>query len=319
MINNLSLGVVVSRFQIDELHAGHRALLDRVEKSHSHVLVLLGDREGPASGTNPLPFLCRKEMVKRHCPKALVMRIPDHANDLQWSKKLDSIITTIAEGEQIANVILYCGRDGFKKHYHGNYECSEIELGKNYEGYSSTNYRQNILDRPDFGSRDFRKGMIYAMGTLFPRTYLTVDMAIIRPATKFKGWEILLAQREWESKWRFPGGFVESGESFVAAARRETVEEVGIWVEDFEYVGDFAVKDWRLRDNPKDTHKTVLMLGMSSWGREEAGDDVSRIQWHDLEYLTLYPEANIVPEHLEIFTTGLIPFLTAKKKLFTID
>lgn len=313
MINNLSLGVIISRFQIDQLHEAHRWLLNTVNNTHSHMLVLLGDRNSPASAVNPLPFLCRKEMVKQQFPKAIVMRLMDHADDAEWSNNVDAIITTIVDGEMLSSATLYCGRDGFKSHYHGKYKCAEVQAGNRFVKHSSTERRRQIVNNPQFDDPAFRQGMIYAMGTLFPRTYLTVDMAILRYIPNIDAPQILLAQREWESRWRFPGGFVESGETFAAAARRETEEETGVWVEDFQFVGDYQIADWRLRDNPKDKHKTVLMAGFHSWGAPRGQDDVARVEWHDVEYFALHPK-NIVEEHQEMFITGLIPYLDKLNK-----
>ena len=60
----------------------------------------------------------------------------------------------------------------------------------------------------------------------FPRPALTADVLLV---TREAHPRILLIKRKkdpYAGAWAFPGGFVEDGETLVAAARRE-LEEIG--------------------------------------------------------------------------------------------
>ena len=48
------VGVVIGRFQVDELHAGHVELLNTVQAKHPNMLVLLGSKPSPPDADYPL-------------------------------------------------------------------------------------------------------------------------------------------------------------------------------------------------------------------------------------------------------------------------
>lgn len=52
--------------------------------------------------------------------------------------------------------------------------------------------------------------------------------------------EILLMKRSDNGLWGLPGGYLEPGESVVAAARREVVEETGVEIEVGRLVGVYS-------------------------------------------------------------------------------
>ena len=58
------LGVVIGRFQVPELHAGHRHILDTTRDENDDLLILLGTTEALPSERNPLPFSVRKRMLE---------------------------------------------------------------------------------------------------------------------------------------------------------------------------------------------------------------------------------------------------------------
>ncbi|HEX4612607.1 MAG TPA: NUDIX hydrolase [Urbifossiella sp.] len=68
----------------------------------------------------------------------------------------------------------------------------------------------------------------------YPRPALTVDLVV---ATREPRPRVLLIRRAkdpFAGTWALPGGFVEENEPLVAAARRETLEETGVNVEELE-------------------------------------------------------------------------------------
>ena len=68
-----SVGVIIGRFQVDELHDGHLQLLKYVSEHHPQVLILLGCRHSPATKTYPLDFRLRQQMIEQLAPEALIL------------------------------------------------------------------------------------------------------------------------------------------------------------------------------------------------------------------------------------------------------
>lgn len=114
----------------------------------------------------------------------------------------------------------------------------------------------------------------------WPRPALTVDMIIIcKPKRK-----VLLIQRgrePFKGYWAIPGGYVEEGESIIAAARRELQEETGITGVDLQQVGTYGDPG---RD-PRGWQVTVAHVGYVNEMVGKAGDDAAAAHWFDFEEL----------------------------------
>src|SRR5689334_16254558 len=117
-----TLGVVVVRLQVPELHAGHRYLLNTVSAIHSRVLVVIGETEARLTPEDPLTFEMREAMLCKMFPNVIVARLSDHPSDLKWSMLLDDLICAHSGLSSSADApnnapTLYGGRDSFLKHY----------------------------------------------------------------------------------------------------------------------------------------------------------------------------------------------------------
>ncbi len=295
------VGVLVGRFQVPELHAGHKELLNTVTERHEKVIVLLGLSPLKASKNNPLNFQARKKMIEEFNPSIECHYIEDKPSDKDWSDSLDSILSKHIPFDE--KVILYGCRDSFMSHYHGKHETKELLSRSIISGTEERRRAKlNISD-----SKDFRKGVIWATGNQYPTAYPTVDVAILDEA----GENVLLGKKRNQDKLVFIGGFVDPSKSGSNAlennARREVMEETGIEISNPEYVGSFFVEDWRYRSE-KDNIMTSLFKAKHIFGKPEPNDDIYELRWIKLEDLVKsvmpwhVPLAEKLLENLEIKT-----------------
>lgn len=112
-----NIGVIVGRFQVPELHAGHCHLIDTVEGLHDHVLVVLGCTD-IVSRRDPFSKDAREALFRNTYPNVAVTEIDDRLSDEQWSQKLDKMITGLFPDDAIT---LYGSRKSFLSAYTGRF------------------------------------------------------------------------------------------------------------------------------------------------------------------------------------------------------
>ncbi len=291
MKNTQEIGVIVGRFQVPELHAGHVELIQRVVDNHKRVTIFLGVTPVLVTKKNPLDFITRKEMILKVFPNITVLALPDKPNDSDWSLELDKRIREIFP---IGEALLYGGRDSFSGVYTGSFETTEIEQIANFSG---TEMRKEVSLETK-ASPDFRAGVIFAAYNQYPKVFPTVDVAIMR------GDEVLLGRKSHQTLFRFIGGFVDpTDDNFEQAAQREAQEETGVEVGNLQYVGTVRIDDWRYR-HEVDKIITTLFTADYVAGNANAQDDIAEIKWFKINDLTA---EDFVVEHrvlwglLEVF------------------
>jgi bifunctional NMN adenylyltransferase/nudix hydrolase len=278
-------GIIVGRFQVFELNDLHRALIREVVERHRKVAIFLGSNPAP-SDLNPLEWHFRWEMFHNAFGDTMdILEMPDLPDDRIWSQELDRRILELRpEGE----VTVYGTQTGFVERYSGRYAVTGLE--------AQDEELPDVIDVTQIQSmRSFRAGVIYAMLRRYPTVYPTVDVAVFRNDYR----EVLLARKENETKFRFPGGFSDpSDESFENAAIRELFEECGeLDIAELTYLGSVSVDDWRYRGSA-DGIITHLYACVLMEGEPVAGDDISEVRWFEAERLRA---DNFVPEHRPLF------------------
>jgi len=279
------VGIIVARFQVDDLTEGHNNLIQEVVDSHYKTIILLG--LSPLKGTrrNPLDFEARKQMILSDFPDVIVLYIKDVYSDVLWSNILDKMIKDITGPNQ--NIYLYGSRDSFIKHYSGKYECIEVEQTV----YVSGTDVRNIISKKTKSTSDFRKGVIWNSMNQYPKCFPTVDACIWK---KDQGnIKILLGKRDTEPKYRFCGGFVSPGETYEQTVIRESYEETGLEVQSPVYLKSFVIDDWRYR-NEVDKITTSLFIIKYVFGKPTPGDDIDELRFFILDKVIL---DNLVDEH----------------------
>jgi bifunctional NMN adenylyltransferase/nudix hydrolase len=262
------VGVIVGRFQVNELHEAHIDLITSVTNKHDRVFVFLGNSIIRNTTSNPLDYRARRAMIADKFPSVEIHYINDNPSDAAWSKNLDKLISE--QLMPLQTVTLYGSRDSFLKGYSGKYNTCELEATTFISG---TEVRRRVSNNYPATS-DYRAGMIAATAYRYPTAFQCVDIAVVNDKQ-----EVLLARKPDEKKWRFIGGFSDPRTSSLEEdAKREVQEEAGIEVEIISYLGSTLIDDWRYRGE-QDKIKTALFLAKYIFGKPEGADDIAEVKW----------------------------------------
>lgn len=294
-IPTADVGVIVGRFQVAELHEGHRNLIDSVVERHRKVIIVLGLAPVANTGNNPLDFESRKQMLLAEYPQANVLYVMDVNNDEAWSKALDKTVGDIVSPTQ--SVLLYGSRDSFIQYYTGRYDTYELP---DHHATSGTEVRMEIA-RQARDSADWRAGVIWASRNRWPTCFTTVDVAIFSPDYS----RILLGKKAHEKGWRLIGGFTDPGSKTLEEdVKREAEEEASVTLKGITYVRSFTVDDWRY-SKELDSIKTVLFAGTTE-DEGVAGDDIAEVAWFDTEEFDANHMWKVVEIHRPLLTYALL-------------
>ena len=266
---NIDCGIVIGRFQVNELHEAHIDLIESVLKRHDRVILFLGNSIIRNTTNNPLDYRARRTMISEKFPTVEIHYINDvPEDDARWSKNLDKLI-----GEQLLplqTVTLYGSRDSFIKAYKGKYSVCELEATTFISG---TEVRRRVCNNYP-PTADYRAGMIAATAYRFPTAFQTVDIAVVKETG-----ELLIARKPDQKKWRFIGGFSDpTSPSLEVDAKREVMEESQVEVGDIRYLGSTLIDDPRYR-HEVDKIKTAFFVAKYIFGKPEGSDDVAAVKW----------------------------------------
>lgn len=264
--------VTVGRFQVPDLHYAHIKILYDMMVAHKKVLVLVGSSQAPGTDIDPLDYPSRKAMIEKQFPNIIVDKLTDHRSDDIWSDNLDK---KIRQHFPKGTVVVSGGRDSFLNHYKGKFPTREFKKINHWPG---TAIREKV-GKTVKDSSEWREGQIYLTQNQFPRTFMTVDVAIIKKENGIM--RVLLGKKEGCQELRFVGGFVDPTDNgLIEACKREVQEETDLEVDDFQFVSSIRVNDSRYAKS-KDGIMTSFFVGKYLWGSHfKAKDDIVHLDWY---------------------------------------
>ncbi len=117
----------------------------------------------------------------------------------------------------------------------------------------------------------------------YPRPALTVDIVLLSREDSPK---VLLIQRgkdPFAGCWAFPGGFVEAGETLLAAAKRELLEETSVKILELEQL-------YTAGDPGRDPRGWTISVAFLAFVdrqkiKPKAADDAAAVKWFALDDL----------------------------------
>lgn len=290
-------GILIGRFQFYEINDTLHALIASIAARHERLVIFLGSNPAP-SDLNPLEWPLRQEMLLEAFDDELeIQELPDVPDDRNWSQELDRRIMDLRPAKPVT---IYGTMDGFVERYSGRYETQPFPIDP-----EDMPYALDVDGIRHLGS--FRAGIMYATLRRFPTVYPTVDIAVFSADYQ----QLLLARKEHEIRFRFPGGFTDpTDESYEMAALRELAEECGeLEVEDLTYIGSCKVDDWRYRGS-LDGIITHLYTCVLVSGNPAPNDDIVELRWFDVQKLKT---EMLTPEHRPLLDL-LMEFLTEEPR-----
>lgn len=288
------VAIMIGRFQVSELHDGHKFIINQVIDKHKRVILFLGVAKTLGSKKNPLDYATRKAMIKELYPNIEIAPLPDHPDDNVWSNEIDKRIRELyAKGD----VILYGGRDSFVPYYHGQFECLEFEeYGTNLSG---TEERKQLSIEVK-ASKDFRHGIIYNSFNQHKKTFPVVNVICYSSLKK----EIYLTRDEYTGKNKILGGFLHNDTSYENAAIRiidnslysfKTLSE-----NDITYFGSQIINDWRYKGEEDKIMSSIFLFNVDKYSIDTKALDITVIKIDE------YIDSDIVSEHIDIITNFIL-------------
>jgi bifunctional NMN adenylyltransferase/nudix hydrolase len=274
------VGIIVGRFQVPYLHEAHVDLIQTVSRKHKRVAIFLGIAPR-ASRINPLPFEARAQMIREKFPDVILLPIADVREDDYWVEDLEHQIGLLFPTN---TAVLYGSRESFTSVYKNYYQFRHREQKypvvdlKTEVNISGTKLRAEAANSV-LANEAFRTGVIFAYSNMFHMVVPTVDFAITRHAAD--GVQMLLAKRDSEKKYRFPGGHVDTTDgNLEIAVRRESGEETQVAVASVKYLGSSRINGWKYHGTG-DVIMTTLFECEMLHGPVVASDDIDEVRWFD--------------------------------------
>ena len=286
------VGILIGRFQVHQLHDGHRYIIQHLLDRHSICVIMLGVPAIQYTKTNPLDFESRKLMIESEFPGLTVIPIYDTKHNDDWVRQVEYQLSSLYPNK---SKVLYGSRDSFieiYKTFGGKLSCEEIEPLEYYSGtLTRKDLKNTVLKSPDY-----RAGVITTTQNQFDSVYSVVDAIVYSKEYE----RILLGQKiNDKNDWRLPGGFVDvSDNSLEDAVLREVREEAGFNLNLAQpvYLMSRLIDDWRYA-NPGCKLMSSVFAIQHLWGSPDPGDDLNLVKWVKMSELSSTP---IVPEHREI-------------------
>lgn len=178
-----TVGVLIGRFQLPQLHDGHTAIINHVLKNCDETCILVGVTPKPDL-KNLLPYPAVRQMIRgTYAASYAAGKLHIHplldidGNDLQWSYCIDRLLTLLFPGYVVH---LYSGRDSFKPHYHGKYQPVIDWYGFNGE-INGTKERNRIIESNPADCASFRAGIVYGLGNYLKKHVKQWDLGESEP------------------------------------------------------------------------------------------------------------------------------------------
>lgn len=321
------LGVLIGRFQVPQMHEGHRFIVRRMLEQCDEVLILFGSANRTRSVKNPFTYRERREATHRLFPSVITAPLNDYLyNDSQWMADVAATIQGVLESvtsdhQENFEVVLYGhhkdGNDYLK--WFPQYDYVNINSDIDISGTEVRNSFMHLLpENVQADAAYFAKERETFNKYPYPAS---LNICCGDAVVECLG-HILLIKRKFTpgaGNWALPGGHKNTNETFLECALRELAEETNLRIPLPVLLG--SIKSTRLFDSPKRSsgipkltvavHMVVKPNPDGSLPRANGSDDAAETSWVPIsDILNKY---RLHDDHGDIISemTGVMPLMAA--------
>lgn len=324
------VAVYIGRFQ--PLHKGHVEVIGHCKKNYDETLVLIGSCNKRRSIKNPFSWKMIIEWLKALKVDNIGLLSDYIYDDALWAKQVKSIVDGFYNSDNYEITLVGHDKDA-SSFYLSMFPEYKLELLPAFcDGINATDIRELLFTHPaGVELRDFlvrRVGQNVADDLVaFRTTEAFEDLKeefeyFKREEAKFKDYPykdtlkfncadavvhcneyILLIQRKkapGKGAWALPGGFVNSDETYLRAAKRELLEETGLDLSKYKYYTASGVFDHPSRGCgiPRITvGQLFYVLGQETLPEITPSDDAIEAKWFNIEEIK---EMCLHDDHMDI-------------------
>jgi bifunctional NMN adenylyltransferase/nudix hydrolase len=270
-----TVGGIIGRFQVPQLHAAHKELIETVLSKHKRVILCLGISHMPCIGNTPLNFEIRKQMILKDFPDITVIPLPDYPEDAAWSRNVDYTLFNLLSSTKI---ILYGGRDSFIPKYSGIFKTCELKLNSSNE-LSGKQSRTNIPIRDMVA---FREGICWAVNQQLPIIYPVLYAIILNEENK-----ILMIKPYINTKYNIPSFFTVE-EQFITLSYEQMLNDNIQCTFDLEisatiYIGSTRINQYKY-GNEEVSNMSLLFICKKIFGNIQIRTpQIEKCEWFTLD------------------------------------
>lgn len=161
------IGIIIGRFQVPELHQGHKYLIQSTINNFDDTIIFIGEtKDKILTAHDPLPFEARKRVIIENFPElnGKIYSLPDLGDWKAWVKQLDTrieMLQTLNVIPKDSNIYICGSRDSVPERYKEFNGIFDIHIFPPLKNLSGTKEREKYKNYKPTWTLEERKLMTW--------------------------------------------------------------------------------------------------------------------------------------------------------------